>query len=46
MLVLLSFHICTKLQFYLLAYLCRNYLPFRSTWVHPRILVGFVLLDL
>ena len=24
----------------------RNYLPFWSTWVHPRVLVGFVLLDL
>ena len=24
----------------------RNCLPFRSTWVHPRFLVGFVLLDL
>ena len=24
----------------------RNYLPFRSTWVLPRFLVGFVLLDL
>jgi len=24
----------------------RNCLPFRSTWVYPRISVGFVLLDL
>jgi hypothetical protein len=24
----------------------RNCLPFRSTWVHPRFLAGFVLLDL
>jgi hypothetical protein len=24
----------------------RNCLPFRSTWVHHRCLVGFVLLDL
>ena len=24
----------------------RNCLPFRSTWVHPRFLVGFLLLDL
>ena len=24
----------------------RNCLPFRSTWVHPRLLVGFVLFDL
>ena len=24
----------------------RTFLPFRSTWVHPRLLVGFLLLDL
>jgi hypothetical protein len=23
----------------------RNYLPFWSTWAHPRVLVGFVLID-
>jgi hypothetical protein len=32
--------------FLLFTLIWKNYLPFRSTWVHPRFVVGFVLFDL
>jgi len=35
-----------SLTFWFVFYWSRNCLPFRSTWVHPWFVVGFVLLNL